>query len=147
MKSVLICGSPQWCELITSGKRTVDIRKSKPTIETPFRVYMYETQGRRKVIGYFVCDKIYDISPRYNPKTSTMQYACGWDIGEVSPCLSFVEMAGYLQGKQGYGWRITDPVIFEKPKELSEFSKCGYDHIVPLKIPPQSWMFVKEIGK
>lgn len=146
MKSVLISIQPKWCELITSGNKTVEVRKTKPKMETPFRVYIYETQNRRKVIGYFVCDKIYDISPRYNAETSSIQYACGWELGKASPCLSFVEMAGYLQGKQGYGWHITDLVIFEKPKELSEFSKCGYDHIVPLKTPPQSWMFVEEIN-
>ena len=46
MKSVLISIKPKWCELIASGKKTVEVRKTRPKIETPFKVYIYETQGR-----------------------------------------------------------------------------------------------------
>lgn len=45
MKSVLISIQPKWCELIASGKKTVEVRKTKPKIETPFKVYIYCTQG------------------------------------------------------------------------------------------------------
>lgn len=47
MKAVLISIQPKWCELIASGIKTVEVRKSKPKIETPFKVYIYETQGRK----------------------------------------------------------------------------------------------------
>ena len=85
MKSVLISIQPKWCELIASGKKTVEVRKTKPKIETPFKCYIYETQGKLKwcnkchdtdcerpypncachegwgkVIGEFVCDVIDD---------------------------------------------------------------------------------------
>ena len=46
MKSVLISIQPKWCELIASGEKTVEVRKTKPKIETPFKVYIYETKGR-----------------------------------------------------------------------------------------------------
>ena len=147
MKSVLISIQPKWCELIASGKKTIEVRKTQPNIETPFRVYMYQTQDVKKVVGYFVCDKVYDIVPQYNTEDSSIHYGCGWKPGEEAACLSFAEMAGYLQGKPGYGWHISDLVIFEKPKELREFSKCGFDRIAPVKTPPMSWMFVEEISK
>lgn len=52
MKSVLISIQPKWCELIASGKKTVEIRKSKPKIEAPFKVYIYCTkQGKRFIHG------------------------------------------------------------------------------------------------
>ena len=44
-KAVLISIQPKWCELIASGKKTVEVRKTKPKIETPFKVYIYCTQG------------------------------------------------------------------------------------------------------
>lgn len=72
-KSVLISVNPEWCELIASGEKTVEVRKTKPKLETPFKVYIYCTsprksgdiflvagktiQGNGKVIGEFVCDK------------------------------------------------------------------------------------------
>ena len=76
MKSVLISIQPKWVEKIASGKKTIEVRKSKPKIETPFKCYIYATKsGDRivlkndkvfeiskaitgKVIGEFVCDKI-----------------------------------------------------------------------------------------
>lgn len=45
MKSVLISIQPRWCELIASGKKTIEIRKTKPKLETPFKVYIYCTYG------------------------------------------------------------------------------------------------------
>lgn len=43
MKSVLISIQPKWCELIASGKKTVEVRKTRPKLETPFKVYIYCT--------------------------------------------------------------------------------------------------------
>jgi hypothetical protein len=48
MKSVLISIKPKWCELIASGKKTVEVRKTKPKLETPFKVYIYATEPRYK---------------------------------------------------------------------------------------------------
>lgn len=45
MKSVLISVRPKWCELIANGKKTVEIRKTKPKLEPPFKVYIYCTGG------------------------------------------------------------------------------------------------------
>ena len=71
MKSVLISVRPKWCELIASGKKTIEVRKTRPKIETPFTVYVYMTKHKwifkllpflknrfAKVIGEFVCDRI-----------------------------------------------------------------------------------------
>lgn len=44
MKSVLISIQPKWCELIASGKKTIEVRKTKPKLETPFKVYIYCTK-------------------------------------------------------------------------------------------------------
>ena len=45
-KAVLISINPKWCELIASGKKTIEIRKTKPKLETPFKVYIYCTRPR-----------------------------------------------------------------------------------------------------
>ena len=65
MKSVLISIKPKWCELIAGGKKTIEVRKTKPKIDTPFKCYIYCTKDKSKnlqlqgkVIGEFVCDKI-----------------------------------------------------------------------------------------
>lgn len=87
-RAILISIRPKWCELIASGKKTIEVRKTRPKIDTPFRCYIYETRGyervgnenlnciiggsgRGKVIGEFVCDKIKRIDipfPAYWPE-------------------------------------------------------------------------------
>lgn len=48
MKSVMISIKPKWCELIANGKKTVEVRKTKPKLETPFKCYIYCTQEKYK---------------------------------------------------------------------------------------------------
>ncbi len=45
MKAVMLSIRPEWCEKILNGEKTVEIRKTKPKIETPFKVYIYCTQN------------------------------------------------------------------------------------------------------
>lgn len=54
MKSVMISIQPKWCELIASGKKTVELRKTKPDIDTPFKVYIYCTKPKGKY-DYGLC--------------------------------------------------------------------------------------------
>ena len=124
MKAVLISTRPKWCELIASGLKSVEVRKVRPKIETPFKCYIYCTKpdtkdphqlleihghdgkirkANGKVIGEFVCDYIH---PFFNDEDT---------------CLSREELAEYENGKTVYGWHISDLKIYDKPKELSEF--------------------------
>lgn len=48
MKSVLISIRPKWCELIAKGEKTMEVRKTRPKLETPFKVYIYCTSGTGK---------------------------------------------------------------------------------------------------
>ena len=45
-KAVLISVRPQWCEKIVLGEKTIEVRKTRPKVETPFKVYIYCTSGR-----------------------------------------------------------------------------------------------------
>lgn len=183
MKSVLISIQPKWVEKIASGEKTIEVRKTKPKIDTPFKCYIYATKtGERlvlesdkvfeisksitgKVIGEFVCDKIGTLV--YDDTTFRYPYYYGFGSlgGTAKMCLSHDELMKYGKGKTLYGWHISNLVIYDKPKELSEFyklKKCnsckvsGYessacifdeDCKVPVQIkrPPQSWCYVEEL--
>ena len=142
MKSVLISIQPKWCELIASGKKTVEIRKTRPKLETPFKVYIYCTKSRKpyesfavsgnpyecggKVIGEFVCDEIYKIDKDsvdfiYKTETEHTYFEFAKGVYGFDTCLTEKELLDYLNYKQGYGWHISNLVIYEKPKGLSEF--------------------------
>ena len=85
-KAVLISIRPKWCEKIVNGEKTIEVRKTKPKLETPFKCYIYCTlpkyphedfiatdyprpqfYGGGKVIGEFTCDRIYEIRKRGIP--------------------------------------------------------------------------------
>mgnify|MGYP004525468651 FL=1 len=55
MKSVLMSIKPKWCELIANGKKTVEIRKTKPKLEPPFKCYIYCTKGDFSIYGDSKC--------------------------------------------------------------------------------------------
>lgn len=176
-KSVLISIQPKWCKLIASGRKTVEIRKSRPKLETPFKVYIYCTKGKeillevmhdgdefygevyhgkpvfvktlpqnfqtksgyygnRKIIGEFTVDYIDEIVPNasYNEKTKESEPYCLHALQTlVGSHLTKEEIQKYLGDNRGYGWHISDLVIYDTPKELSEFGKTK---------PPQSWCYV-----
>ena len=46
MKSVLISIHPKWCELIASGKKTIEVRKTRPP-QSWFCVENNETEERQ----------------------------------------------------------------------------------------------------
>ncbi len=137
MKSVLISIQPKWCELIASGKKTVEVRKTRPKMDTPFKCYIYETQGKRvrlssffwgyegtsKVIGEFVCDKIgtyYPIYGEVNPYSAILEsYGC-LTAEEIRKYISTHKRRSYGFNKI-YGWHISGLVIYDKPRELGEF--------------------------
>ena len=44
-KAVMISIRPKWCEKICNGKKTIEIRKTRPKMETPFKCYIYCTKA------------------------------------------------------------------------------------------------------
>lgn len=186
--AVLLSIRAQWCEKIASGEKTVEIRKTAPKIGIPFMCYIYHTKTRNagggdwnhwadcwrlpndkfinaggKVIGEFVCDKIV-IYP--------YERTCGYLISEDEfnrTLMTGNEFCGYGKGKTLYGWHISDLKIYDKPKELVEFTpwcdryirydrydvccdckNAVYDEYGELSgcglaRPPQSWCYVEEL--
>ena len=174
-KAVLISIRPKWCELIASGKKTIEVRKTRPKIETPFKCYIYCTKpsfphedflvfdagtnkvkafyGGGTVIGKFVCDSIFPLS----------FYASDASFFDTEPplpvpgtYLTDKEIAEYLgNGKTGYGWHISELKVYDEPKKLGEFKRHDptYDFSIfgevsrtySINRPPMSWCYVEEL--
>ncbi len=45
-KAILISIQPKWCELMASGKKTVEVRKTRPKLQPPFKCYIYCTKAK-----------------------------------------------------------------------------------------------------
>nr|DAL41353.1 MAG TPA_asm: hypothetical protein [Caudoviricetes sp.] len=199
-KAVMISIRPKWCEKICNGEKTIEVRKTRPNLETPFKCYIYCTQARerlitilkdgdenygeiyrgkpvfiktdegsvcdmwgkrQKVIGEFTCDRIYELETR-SPGGS--YYVKGEDQPTTNAvarqsCLTLRDMHEYLKAAKGYGWHISDLKIYDKLKELGEFSPpfencidkvcdefgcASCENGGHIKRPPQSWCYVEE---
>lgn len=190
MKTILLPIHPEWNYKIFSGEKKTELRKVY--IEPPFKVCVYETLGRvkskeqyfvpkpygkddlqwfyahegsGKVIGEFIVDEVdkyaYDYDP-YNDKEKMYYITSG--EGALT-CLSYAEIEKYGQGKTLYGYHITAPKLYERPRELPEFKKaqkchyanlsggakcypencdkCGYLY-EPVTRAPQSFMYIQD---
>lgn len=140
MRAVLISIQPKWCELIASGRKTIEVRKNKPKLETPFKVYIYQTKSREcngptysdgKVIGEFICDRVIS-TVAWRLRGETGRCAKRTDNEEQFPtlsCLTIDEIQQYAGGFANiiYGWYISNLVIYEQPKKLCEFEKPWCD--------------------
>ena len=47
-KAVLISIRPEWVEKILSGEKTLEVRKTRPKLDTPFKCYIYCTKASVK---------------------------------------------------------------------------------------------------
>ena len=197
MKSVLISIRPQWVEKIASGQKTIEVRKTA-TKEVPFKCYIYESRngghrckhcnekdscysyapknvgcynGRGKVIGEFVCDRII-CSQAYFDSQGKNHLTNVFPDDIKKTCLDEYDLWDYIAGKAvkanqmyvGYLWHISDLKIYDNPKECSEFRKpcdrfldcCTCRRLVrneymscdnKITRPPQSWMHVEDLGE
>lgn len=164
-KAVMLSIRPKWCEKIASGEKTIEVRKTRPKLKTPFRCYIYCTQSddanrlrgsQGKVIGEFTCERIvpieYDGGRLWCPTNAAFSPAT---------CLSQAEIIAFIGDKgRCYGWHISNLKIYDVPRELSEFERpyecnecdakwateCNACHEEgKIKRAPQSWCYVEEV--
>lgn len=192
-KAVMLSICPEWCQKIISGEKTVELRKSFPAadiVKTPFKCYIYCTKRRDealwryqgeyyydtqfpnerpnkangKVIGEFMCDAFYWCVSHPDIFAG---HPCFHRAAIESACITMAQAQDYADGKNVYGWHISELVVYNKPKELSEFlkpcihenkdiscfacEKSGYNSTMQIDCfnhcqkPPQSWYYVEEL--
>lgn len=173
-KAVMLSIRPKWCEKIASGEKTIEVRKTKPKQETPFKCYIYCTAERAGYDALWVLDaptrekysfmavSAYLENPNGASKGNGKvigEFTCE-RIYELAPlnhapddveqqaCLTREEIVTYLKGT-GYGWHISDLKIYDQLRELGEFRKPEYPTGLRLeddeiKRAPQSWCYVED---
>ena len=155
MKVILISIKPEWVSKILNREKTIEIRKTMPNCDLPIDVYIYCTKNggaygktknqvytemNGKVVAKFTLNKVEEVKPLKHKPSLFCPYDWLYCIVNDSPnnlkeksCLGFNELHAYFQGKNGYAWHIDNLVIFDKPKELSEFYDCqiGWNNCIP----------------
>lgn len=131
---------PVWCKKIMAGRKTIEVRKTRPEMDTPFKCYIYKC-GTGKIIGEFLCDQIININGAGRIPS---------DVARPT-CLEPADLHQYLGAATGFGWHISNLKIYDTPRELREFYAVPNEVEVALKAkpkpitrPPQSWRYVEE---
>ena len=163
----MISVKPRFCDLIAREKKKIEVRKTRPKTETPFKCYIYCTRAKRseklysngtvivkdtrklldpsirypgskifqrwngKVIGEFVCDRIVDVDC---DSVAPFDKDSGLYI-DKQICIDREEFLEYARFRCCFGWHISDLIIYDKPKDLSDFG---------MERPPQSWCYAEE---
>ena len=82
MKSVLISIKPKWCDLIASGRKTLEIRKTRPKLSTPFKCYIYCTKAKDYFSignGVYACiDELYRLPTGEIKFGDSFELAANW---------------------------------------------------------------------
>ena len=168
-KAVLISIRPKWCQKIVNGEKTIEVRKTRLKLKPPFKCYIYCTNDgikkmprdyiaenfeRGKVIGEFVCR---GFVPFCKARPCFVMEAP--EEIERMACLTRKEIWKYAPEGNPIGWRISDLLIYDTPRELGEFerpyecdkcdakwaSECNACHEEnKIKRAPQSWCYVEE---
>ena len=154
-KGVVISIRPKHCQDILALDKTLEIRKNKPNLPTPFKCYIYETRqkmwriinGKRvsfdvggKVIAEFICDEIIPIRVFENGSIQD------WNHHELSrACITYKQMADYIGcDKIGYAWHISNLKVYDRPKHLDTFAVDSANNKYMTRAP-QSWGYVEVI--
>lgn len=150
-KAILISIKPKYVTDILNGKKTIEIRKTMPKCDLPIDVYIYCTKetntkdefylnfikANQKVVAKFTLNKVEE-----------------WDIWQEDlekklklACLSIKEFDDYSKGQVAYALHISNLVIFDKPKELGDFTNCDeYPYTRYIRKAPQSWCYVEVLS-
>ncbi len=128
MTEILLSLHPEYWDLIKSGQKTIEVRKTKPqNMFYPFRVIVYVTGGIG-VVGKFDCNQIIQtIRPE--------QFA-----GIGKSCLTEEQLIAYAAGKPLCGWYIQEDSVLEYETPFPLERATG------LKRPPQSWQYLHKEG-
>lgn len=146
-KAVLISINPKWVKKIANGKKTIEVRKTAPKLETPFKCYIYCTKGdpalfnnsgkittdslfcsltdtymyrlNGEVVAEFTCTNIHKVENKGSYFAIENDIAVTNGVAKRS-CLDFDDMKSYLGKKGGYAWEIEGLKVYDEPKELSK---------------------------
>jgi predicted transcriptional regulator len=149
MKAILMSIRPEWCDLIIREQKTIEVRRTRPKLETPFRVYVYCTfaaskefkfddrnwntsaknhgglpQKRGRVIGEFICDDIRRIGPEYCVVKEDIESKIAGSCLTVPQVKDYAGWKGQkrlVDCRDAYCWHISNFKLYKKPVRLKDF--------------------------
>jgi len=145
-QNIMLSIRPRYVREIEAGRKEIEVRKTRPKQDPPFKCFVYETQGptetpwqdedghmifkgRGAIVLEFICDKIY----QFTTVTGWKNGFC--DISDeamiAGSCLTIDELRKYEHSATSkdfkpyilglYGLHISELKVYKKPYPLSDF--------------------------
>lgn len=146
MISIMQSIKKKYVDLILSGKKKVEIRKTGPRYnegeDTVYKVFIYETKangGCGKVIGHYYSrvkrfdsafsEWAWSVAPA--GATMPMSEDEAWRLATKEGCVTEDELRAYLKSYEGdyklVFFHIFDLEVYDKPKSLNRFTRASID--------------------
>lgn len=144
MNYILMSIRARYAELILSGKKTLEIRKSAPRglrESCEYTVLLYESKrdgGRGLIVGSFLCRSIRQVERMDLLEVERRSCLCREDLVAYAERPQRVSVKNRENGWDVFAWSVENPVTFEKPVTLQD---------VGVSCPPQSWRTLKKESK
>lgn len=147
-KAVLISIQPKYCELIARGQKTIEVRKTRPKLETPFKAYIYctkenfngrylHTSDKRGRLLFWENPNDTSITVQPENREYTAYLCCGRIIGEFI-CDKITPISVYYKNPKCRASLREYPLTCLRDKEIMEYlgnGVRGYGwHIADIKI-------------
>lgn len=135
MKAVLLSIKPNWCKLIWSGMKTLEVRRNRPKLETPFKVYVYCTgvekwemklpktglqRMDKRIIGEFICDRIEKVDIPYPAYQDRLD-----ERFTKESCVPYYSLHRYASTNalrdDLFFWHISNFKLYDEPVKLGDF--------------------------
>lgn len=150
-KAVMISIRPEWCRLIISGEKTMEVRKTRPKLEAPFKCYIYCTAGagsrtlnipisRQCLLDDVKENGMLSMNCPIGNQKVIGEFTCDKiecvDIpypafqGRLDKryieesCVRYYALHRYFFHDPAYFWHISDLEIYDTPKEITGFRRC-----------------------
>ena len=172
-KAVMLSIRPKWVEKIARGEKTIEVRKTRPKMDTPFKCYIYCTIGGRDLNIPISQERLMrDYMETGSMKSLNCPLGNGKVVGEFI-CDQIYELETKARGGSYYAKnedqsttnfiaQQSDLRIYDAPRELSEFllacpnswycESCAMywenngtcgNESLQIKHAPQSWCYVE----
>lgn len=120
-KDIIMSIQQPWFDLIASGQKTIELRKSRPMRN--YRWLWLYVSGTGKVKGRAIVTSVFEIDLLFYGRSMEQQ-----------SCVPVGVAAPYAGGNPLYAWRVENFQPVSLP--LSDFG---------LKRPPMSWQYVRSL--
>ena len=128
-RRAILAVKPHFARALVAGEKRFEFRRAHPGFETGDVIYVYATAPVQAVLGYFICDRIIEGTPRELSENY-----------EGGPEFTGSFLRSYFQGRtKGYAIQVKDPRAWTSPLTLDTLRE-----IIPGFHPPRSYRFLAD---